>query len=84
MNAKEYKTLEEMISAIHDNSMEQTTRAFTIRIIENDLYVEGKYILKNCTLSDLTALLQYTSEQRYGTSSIEPSWKKETTITLYR
>lgn len=79
----EYKSIHEMISAIHNNGAE-LGRAFSIKIIENNMYVNHTYMLKNFTGSDLIKLLQYTSELHYNTSSIDADCEYEAEITLFK
>ena len=79
----EYKSIHEMISAIHNNGAEPG-RAFSIKIIENNMYVNYTYMLKNFTGSDLIKLLQYTSKLHYNTSSIDADWGDEAEITLFK
>ncbi len=83
MGTKEYKSIGELISAIKDNGME-LTRAFSIKFVENDMYVEGKYVLKNFKGSDLIELLQYASMMRYNVSSIDADWGNKAAITLFK
>ncbi len=83
MKAKEYTSIMDLISAIQDNGIE-LTRAFTIKFVENDIYVENKYMLKNFKGSDLVKLLQYASGMHYNTSSIEVDWDNKADIILFK
>lgn len=83
MVTRDYKSISEIISAIENNS-EELTRAFSIKIIENDLYVENKYVLRAFEGSDLLKLLQYASRKHYNTSSIAADLGIEAEIILFR
>lgn len=81
MKTKEYNSIQEVLSAINSAEL---GRSFSIKIIENDMYVDYKYMLKNFTGSDLITLLQYTSKLHYDTSSIDADWGDKAEIILFK
>jgi len=83
METKEYKSIHEIISTIQNNGTE-LGRSFSIKIIENDMYVNNKYLLRNFTGSDLITLFQYTTRKHYDTSSINADWGNKVEIVLFR
>ncbi len=83
MELKECKSISELISSIKSNA-EDLTRVFSIRIIENDLYVENKYILKKFTGNDLTKINHYIYQSRYYTTSIDASRDDKTEINFFK